>query len=148
MTKINYCKLLIERLTETYQKDKKLVYSIKDDLVSDSLGLDSSEVSELIYPSIMYLADIEAKSFGFPCSNIKYSFSDERNLSPFNLITTNEPTNLSIMLPFINYICDYYLAKETILANIYTNVLGKIEPNIKSSFDIKVPNLENIALKL
>lgn len=143
MNQINYCELLIKTLIEIYMEEKKFIYSICDDLVSDAIGLDSEEVTKLIYPSIMYLSDFVAKSHGFPSSEIEYSLSENPYMGPFKLMAKNYPKNLTFILPIVSDVCDTYLAQNNVLENIYSEVLNRMD----AVYDSKLQNSYNSSYK-
>lgn len=124
-----YCKRLIAGLVNEYQISNNNIYSIEDDLPVAASGLLAEEVSDLIYPSIMFIVDHEAIKYGFPTSRLLYEIDNIVNRFKFPLVTRNEPINLATILPFVKNVCDTTLADETVLSNIFEKAIQYVDPN-------------------
>lgn len=125
------CKKLIEGLVNEYQINNNNIYSIQDDLPVAASGLLADEVSDLIYPSIMFIVDHEALKYGFPTTKLLYDVDINVNRFKFPLVARNEPVNLATILPFVKRVCDTTLADETVLSNIFEKAIQYADPSYR-----------------
>ena len=136
----------IEKPVEKYQGDGQMNYRLYHDSSSASSAFKAREIAAIIYPSIMLLADAEAKKFGFSeGSNIRYMIEQPRNKTLFPLKAANEPdVEMSYLLPFLADICERKLAKQPVLSKIFEESVQTVFPEFRLDQVLKMQSNENI----
>ena len=146
MLKSRICLDFIEKTVEKYQGDGQMNYRLYHDSSSASSAFKAREIAAIIYPSMMLLADAEAKKFGFSGgSNIRYMIEQPRNKTLFPLKAANEPdVEMSYLLPFLADICERKLAKQPVLSKIFEESVQTVFPEFRLDQVLKLQSNENI----
>lgn len=151
MRKNDCCQRLIEGLVKQYINDKNFLFSIKNDIETscNHIGLKKREVSKLIYPSIMFLADWQANKYGFKTSGLIYSIKQTANKLEFPLHAHAQkaPPNLVLILPFVYDVCEKTLGKDPILINTFERAIRCIDPDFNINMIHKMENSDSLMPK-
>lgn len=85
MLKSKICLSFIEKTVEKYQEDGQMNYRLYHDSSSASSAFKSHEIAAIIYPSIMLLADAEAKNLDSAEAAISAIQLNSRAIRPYFL---------------------------------------------------------------